>query len=141
MIEAMAGLATEETQISSSCIVVIDREYEAQRVRIGVIVGDIDEVMQLAAGTATASAETGISANMDLVVKMFDTPNPQEWLAERHGEPRLLHATPNRTLAVAVQTRHAAPSDFVAKHVIRSSWAAKESGRDIKRYRRPSSVG
>jgi len=111
VMDPTARFSAEETQVSdsscivasdSSCIVVIDREYESQRVRIGVIVGDIDEVMQLAAGVGTASAGAAISVNMDLIVRMFDTSNPQELLAEHYHEFELLDAVQNHTGAVSV---------------------------------------
>jgi len=103
VMDATASFSTEETPASAgSCIVVIDREYESQRVRIGVIVGDIDEVMQLAAGVGLVSAGAKISANMDMVVKMFDTANPQELLVEHHREFQLLAAAKSHTGAVFV---------------------------------------
>jgi chemotaxis signal transduction protein len=62
VIDPNARFSLQETEIRPcSCIVVIEHEGKSQSLRTGVIVGDIEEVMQLAAGSVTMPIETGIS--------------------------------------------------------------------------------
>jgi len=88
VLDANAWLGAQEIEMSPcSCIVVIEREWKSQRLRTGVIVGDIEEVMQFAAGAEATPMPTGISTNMDFVVELFNTATLGEQLAEACQEP------------------------------------------------------
>lgn len=67
----------------SSCIVVIERDYAAQRLRVGVIVDDINEVMQLATGRFDATVETEVINHMRFANEVFEAPNPGDLFSSR----------------------------------------------------------
>ncbi len=74
----------ERTEIShSSCIVVIERDYASQRFRVGVIVDDINEVMQLATGRFDATVETEVVNHMHFANEVFNAPNPGDLFSSR----------------------------------------------------------
>jgi chemotaxis signal transduction protein len=84
LVDASIRSRAEGTEIShSSCIVVIERDYASQRFRVGVIVDDINEVMQLATGRLDATVETEVINHVHFANEVFKAPNPGELFSSR----------------------------------------------------------
>jgi len=87
VIDINTGFGAEDTEIGPcSCIVVVRHEGAADHLRTGIIVHDIEEVMQLAAGAFQAKTRTETSVNMHLVVEVCNDPRPHELLAAAHRD-------------------------------------------------------
>ena len=69
-----------------SCILVVEHESGLRRFRTGVVVSDIEEVMQLAAGVFRSAGEPDVSANMQFVIEACRRADPHELLTETHRE-------------------------------------------------------
>jgi len=87
VIDASIQICAEGTEIDHcSCILAVEHKCGSMRLRTGVIVNDIEEVMQLAAGTFRSSAGPAVSVNTHFVVEACRSTGPHELLAETHRE-------------------------------------------------------
>jgi chemotaxis signal transduction protein len=87
VIDPSIQICAERTEIGHcSCILVVEHKYGSKRLRTGVIVNDIEEVMQLAAGTFRSSAEPAVSVNAHFLVEACHSTGPHELLAATHRE-------------------------------------------------------
>lgn len=92
VIDAEVYSGADRTKISHcNCILVFEHLDDARPLHTGVIVYDIEEVMQLAAGTFQMTAQTDTNANMDLVLEMCDSPRPHALLRQVHRDLMARH--------------------------------------------------
>ena len=87
VVDAGVRFGAKQTELGHcSCILVVEHEHHAIAFRTGIVVRDIDAVMQLAAGLLDTAPETQTSVNAHFAVEMCTNPGPHEWLAEAHRD-------------------------------------------------------
>ena len=88
IIDANVWLRASPTLLdSSTCIVIAERQRQAERYCGGVLVPDIDEVMRLAAGDFDSIGRADAGANMHLVLTMDEDEAARAELTEGPDEP------------------------------------------------------
>ncbi len=69
---------------NSACILVIEHIHESRTRRTGIIIEDIDEIMNLAAGSYGGGALVPSTVNMSFVTKMLDKAAANDLLSDTH---------------------------------------------------------
>jgi chemotaxis signal transduction protein len=91
VIDANVRFFAIETEIGHcSSILIVEHKSGATRFRTGVVVSDIEEVMQLAAGASRLMGESDVSVNMQFVIEACRSAGPPALLIETHRELRSL---------------------------------------------------
>jgi chemotaxis signal transduction protein len=89
VIDVLRRFHAEATEIGPcSCIAVIEQTYESQPIHTGIMLEDINDVMQLAAGDVPLAPEMRTSVNLHFVIETCHRTTPETWLADVHRTTR-----------------------------------------------------
>ena len=85
VIDVQRRFHAEETELGPcSCIVIVEQSDESQPIPTGIILGDINDVMQLVAGDFESRTETATNVNLHFVIETCHRSTPDTWLADIH---------------------------------------------------------